>query len=224
MEKTKTAKNLLRLRIKGINKMKSFIRIVMVLCAITVHFALSGCGSGGSGEAQNAGVTTTDAISSPDSVVNSYSRTEDAYGLNTVEFMSTETNNTGGLVLRASNLEMRRPIENPTADIFRIDIMLRPSSIIINSPYTIVDNNEGSQSSVDINFFNGNPTSFLHTKSGTITFTSYGVNSGDVVAGSFDVLVENQDPNASRPTYSIKGNFSFVVNSPGSIPTAPTTL
>ena len=194
--------------------MKSFIRIVMVLCAITAYFALSGCGSGGSGGSQNSGITATSSsnITSPESVGNSYSLTDD-YGFQPANFMSTESNNTGGFVLRVTNTVMITP--DNSGDIFRIDF-LQPSLISVNGgTYSIGDNNEDPPFPGEIQFFNGNPTTFLHTKSGTITFTSYGPNSGDVVVGSFDVQVENQDPDASRLTYSIKGNFSFVVNSSG---------
>jgi hypothetical protein len=191
--------------------MKSFIRIVMVLCAITAHFALSGCGSGGSGGSQNAVITTSNAITSPESAGNSYSLIDD-YGFEPATRMSTESNNTGGIILRAS-IEDKISPTNP-ADIFRIDIQ---SPIIANSTYSIGDNIGNPEFPGEIQFFNGNPTTLLHTKSGTITFTSYGQNTGDLIAGSFDVQVENQDPYATKTTYSIKGSFCFVVNSPGPI-------
>jgi len=206
--------------------MKSFIRIVMVLCAITAHFALSGCGSGGSGGAQNAGVTTSSSpsIASPESVGNSYSLTDD-YGFQPANFMSTESINNGadGFVLRVTNTEMITP--DNSGDIFRIDF-LQPSLISVNGgTYSIGDSKGEPPFPGEILFFNCNNSGYLITTSGTITFTSFGANSGDVVAGSFDVQVEDRNPiNNSIPIYHIAGNFSFVVNSYGPLSPPSTPL
>lgn len=204
--------------------MKSFIRIVMVLCAITTHFAISGCGSGGSGGSQNSGVTATSSsnITSPESVGNSYSLTDD-YGFQPANFMSTESNNTGGFVLRVTNTEMITP--DNSGDIFRIDF-LQPSLISVNGgTYSIGDNNENPPFPGQILFFNCNNSGYLITTSGTITFTSFGANSGDVVVGSFDVQMEDRNPsNNSIPIYHVAGNFSFVVNSSGPLSPPSTPL
>jgi len=189
--------------------MKNFFRIVMVLCAITTHFALSGCGSGGAGGSQNAGVTT----------VNSFSLT-DNYGFEPANFMSAENNGAGGFYLRVSNTEKITP-EN-SGDIFRINF-LNPSSISGIGTYSIGDNKDHPSFPGNIVFFNCKNSDYLQTTEGTITFTSYGVNSGEVVAGSFDVQVEDRDPakNSSPPypTYHITGSFSFLINS--SVPISP---
>jgi hypothetical protein len=192
--------------------MKSLIRIVIVLCAITAQFALSGCGSGGSGGSQNAGVTTTNAISTPDSSETSYSLADD-FGFMPADLMATENsrNNAGGFVLRVSNTKEKT--SDNSGDIFRIDFQ-NPSLISVNGgTYSIGNNNEYPPFPGEISFFNCSNSGYLKTTSGTISFSSYGPNSGDLVVGSFDVQVENNDPNAPKKTYSIQGNFSFVVNS-----------
>jgi hypothetical protein len=75
---------------------------------------------------------------------------------------------------------------------------------------------------VEICFSNGHGSTLLNTVSGTITFTSYGENSGERVAGSFTAVVEDHNSaDLPRPAYSVKGNFSFVVNSSGALTPAP---
>ena len=192
--------------------MKNIIGIIMICCALTIQFALSGCGSGGSGGAQSSGVTP----SVPVTAVNSYSLTED-YGLQKATFMSA-TNDNGVFAMRAA---IANSMTDPNfTDVFRIDI-LQPSSISRNSTYSIGGN--GPQFSGDILFFNGHKSSLLNTVSGSITFTSYGTNSGDVVAGSFAVQVEDQN-SATRPVYSVKGNFNFVLNTAGVLVPTPSPV
>ena len=135
-------------------------------------------------------------------------------------FMSA-TDSNGSFVLRAA---LASSMTDPNfTTIFRIDI-LRPSSISGNSTYSIGGNNtSGFQFPGEILFFNGHKSSLLNTVSGSITFTSYGTNSGDVVAGSFAVLVGDQN-STSRPVYSVKGNFSFVLNTSGVLVPTPSPV
>src|SRR5208337_3044528 len=76
---------------------------------------------------------------------------------------------------------------------------------------------------VGILFFNGHRSTLLNTISGTIRFTSYGAKTGNVVAGSFAVVVQDQN-SISRPTYPVKGNFRFVVNTSGVLMPTPTPV
>jgi hypothetical protein len=97
--------------------------------------------------------------------------------------------------------------------VFRIDIV-QSEQIVGPGSYTL----GVSGSPVEILFFNGHRSSLLNTVSGSITFTSYGVKSGDVVAGNFETVVEDQNPDAvPRPTYAFKGSFHFVVNTHGAL-------
>lgn len=199
--------------------MKNSIRIIMILCALATHLALNGCGGGGSGETEKAVVAESSesavvmessdnagARASSNSAGNSYLLTEDTYGLQNATFMSA-TNSNGLFVLRAA-IASKMTDPNFTT-IFRIDI-LKPKQISDHGSYVI----SGHSPKVGIQFFNGHRSTLLNTITGTIKFTSYGAKSGDVVAGRFAVLVEDQN-SKSRPTYSVKGNFRFVINSSG---------
>ena len=205
--------------------MKNSIRILMILCALATHLALNGCGGGGSDESGNAVVTGSSesavVMESSDNAVasvsannarNSYLLTQDSYGLQNATFMSA-TNSNGLFVLRAA-IASKMTDPNFTT-VFRIDIMK------INGPGTYAVGVPNAK--VGILFFNGHRSTLLNTISGTVRFTSYGAKSGNVVAGSFAVVVQDQN-SISRPTYPVKGNFRFVVNSSGVLMPTPTPV
>ena len=205
--------------------MKNSIRILMILCALATHLALNGCGGGGSDESGNAVVTESSesavVMESSDNVVasassnsagNSYLLTEDTYGLQNATFMSA-TNSNGLFVLRAA-IASKMTDPNFTT-VFRIDILK------ISGPGTYAVGVANAK--VGILFFNGHRSTLLNTISGTIKFTSYGAKSGNVVAGSFAVVVQDQN-SISRPTYPVKGNFRFVVNTSGVLMPTPTPV
>jgi len=224
------------LRKKEVFAMKS-IRIIMILCVFATHLALNGCGDGGSGETGNATVTESadnagateslesagvmessdfaGARASSDSAGNSYLLTKDAYGMQHATFMSA-TNSNGLFVLRAAIAD--KMTDPNFTSVFRIDI-LKPQQISGPGSYGI----GGHNPKVGILFFNGHRSTLLNTVSGNITFTRYGAKSGNVVAGSFAVLIEDQNSN-SRPTYSVKGTFRFVVNSSGVLMPTPSPV
>lgn len=205
--------------------MKNSIRIIMILCAIVTHLALNGCGGGGSEESGNAVVTESSdsavvmessdnamASASSKKAGNSYLLTEDTYGLQNATFMSA-TNSNGLFVLRAA---IASNMTDPNfTTVFRIDILKirRCGSYAVGVP----------NAKVGILFFNGHRSTLLNTISGTIKFTSYGAKSGNVVAGSFAVVVQDQN-SISRPTYPVTGNFRFVVNSSGVLMPTPTPV
>ena len=190
--------------------MKPAYTIITILCVTAVLFTLGGCGSGGGGS-QGSAVT---APSTPTSADNSYSLSEDTYGLQNATFMSA-TNNSDTFVMRAAIAQSMTDPDFRT--IFRIDIV-KPE--LINGPgrYAVT----GTDAPVNILFSNGHTSSWLKTVSGSITFTSYGVNSGEKLVGNFVAVVEDQNPeNVQWPTYSVRGNFSFSVNSSGILDSAP---
>lgn len=196
--------------------MKNSIRIIMILCALATHLALNGCGGGGSGESGNAVVTESSdnavASASANKAGNSYLLTEDTYGLQNATFMSA-TNSNGLFVLRAA---IASNMTDPNfTTVFRIDILK------INGPGTYAIGVPNAK--VEILFFNGHRSTLLNTISGAIKFTSYGAKTGNVVAGSFAVVVQDQS-SISRPTYPVKGNFRFVVNSSGVLMPTPTPV
>jgi hypothetical protein len=196
--------------LKGGYKMKYSNRIIMIFFAITALAAFSGCG-GGSGGGQSAGVTVP---STPSATTSTYQLSEDSYGLQNATFMSA-TNSNGSFVMRAAIAES---MTDPSfTSVFRIDVV-QPQ--LISGPGTYVVGTANSP--VVILFPNGHRSFLLNTVSGSITFTSYGVHTGDVVAGNFQVMVEDQNFNDDpRPTYPVSGNFSFVVNTSGALVPTP---
>jgi hypothetical protein len=186
--------------------MKYSMRIIMILCSLTALSVFSGCG-GKSDEGQNPGDTVS--VTQP-TATNRYLLTEDNYGLQNATFMSA-TNSNGVFVMRAAIADSMTDPYFTT--VFRIDIV-QPAQITGPGFYTV----GAAGSPVEILFFNGHRSTMLNTVSGTVTFTSYGVHSGDVVAGSFQVVVEDQNSGTlPKPTYSIKGNFHFVINTYGAL-------
>ena len=198
--------------------MKSNIRIYMVVGAIFAHFALSGCGGGGAEPvAQNIGFV-------PPAVptANSYALTEDTYGLQSATFMSA-TRSDAAIVLRAAIATSMTDPDYTT--VFRIDI-LQPAQISGPGIYAI----GGAALNVpklpgEILVFNGHKSSLLNTTSGSVTFTSYGTNSGNVIAGNFTITVEDRNANTlPYPVYTITGDFSFVLGTSGALIPATTPV
>jgi hypothetical protein len=186
--------------------MKYFNRFIMMLCTITALTALSGCG-GGADQGQNTREMSTATQST---ATNTYLLTEDSYGLQNATFMSA-TNSNGLFVMRAAIADSMTDPDFTT--VFRIDIV-QPAQIAGPGSYSV----GVAGSPVEILFFNGHRSTLLNTVSGIVTFTSYGVHSGDVVAGSFHVAVEDQNSgNVPKPTYSIKGSFRFFINTYGAL-------
>jgi len=193
--------------------MRNSSRIIMVFCVISAQVALSGCGGGGAGPvAQNTGT-----ISPPptESAMNSYALTEDTYGLQNATFMSA-TRSDASIVLRAA---IATSMTDPNfTTIFRIDIsqptqVSGPGSYAVGGDGATIPKFPG-----EILVFNGHKSSLLNTASGTVTFTSYGRNSGEVIAGSFAISLEDQNSAIlPHPAYAIKGNFSFVLDTSGAL-------
>jgi hypothetical protein len=192
-----------------------FSRFLSVLCISAIFFAASGCGSGSGGA---GGGSDQKAVNTPvplPAKVNSYSLTQDTLGLKSANFMAA-INENGAFTMRVAIADS---VTDPNfADIFRIDI-LKPDQISASGTYSVGVSGNSSISPCDISFFNGEKSTLLNTVAGTVSFTSYGTNTGDLVSGTFVVQVENDgalmDP---KPVYTINGSFSFLLNMPGAIP------
>jgi hypothetical protein len=168
---------------------------------------VSGCGSGGSGTSSPPASAFTP--SPPTVSKNFYTLSEDTFGLKNANLIAA-TNENGVFTLRVAIAES---LTDPNfTDVFRINI-LQPAQIAATGSYSIGKNAGSTISPCEILYFNGEKSSQLDTISGTITFTSYGVNTGDLVAGTFSAQIEDAgSPAEENPVYTIIGNFSFVVN------------
>jgi hypothetical protein len=143
---------------------------------------------------------------------NSYSLNQDPIGLKSANYMAA-TNENGVFALRVA---IANSLNDPNfADVFRINI-LNPSQVHASGTYSVGENGEPVKPPCEILFFNGEKSTLLKTVAGTIVFMSYGTNTGDLVAGSFSVQVEDGRSEV-KPLYWISGSFSFVVNMPGAI-------
>ena len=192
--------------------MMNYSRLLLVLFVAVSIFTVSGCGSGGSGSSSPpASVYTPTPATVTD---NSYSLSVDSFGLKNANFLAA-TNENGVFTLRVA---IAGSLTDPNfTDVFRINI-LQPAQITTAGSYSIGENAGSTVPPCEILFFNGEKSSQLDTVSGTITFTSYGANTGDLVAGSFSTQIEDAGSMATpKPVYTISGNFSFVVNMPGAI-------
>jgi hypothetical protein len=177
----------------------SYSKLLLVFCVLVANFAISGCGGTGTSSANDNGNTpeaTTDTG-------NAYSLSEDSLGLKIANFISA-TNENGVFTLRVA---IANSMTDPNfTDVFRINI-LQPDQII--APGTFSIGADGNPSPLcEILFFNGEQSTRLNT--------------GDLVAGTFAVQVED-DLSSTLPKadYTINGDFSFVVNFPSAIRQGP---
>jgi hypothetical protein len=192
--------------------MMSYSRFLLVLFVAVSIFTVSGCGSGGSGTSSPPASVYTPT---PATVTNnSYSLSADTFGLKNANFLAA-TNENGVFTLRVA---IAASLTDPNfTDVYRINI-LQPTQISAPGTYSIGGNGGSTIPPCEILFFNGEKSSQLDTISGAITFSSYGANTGDLVAGTFAVQIEDAGSIAvPKPVYTINGNFSFVVNMPGAI-------
>ncbi len=183
-------------------------RILSLICVAAACCTVNGCGSGGG----STGQATVSTASSPATRINSYAISEDQLGLKSADFMAG-TNENGVFALRVAIADS---VNDPNfVDIFRIDI-LKPTQITATGTYSVGENEDPAIMPCNILFFNGEKSSLLKTVTGTVSFTSYGANTGDLVAGTFAVQVED-DGVSPKLIKKICGSFTFVVNMPGSI-------
>lgn len=197
--------------------MNSTTRILTVICTATLLAGLWGCG-GSSGDsapsAQNAGIVPTPS--------NAYALVEDGYGLQNATFLSATRSDVSTVLRGAIADSMTDP---DFATVFRIDIA-EPASITGPGTYSVGgDSASFPKFPGEILIFNGHKSTLLATTSGTITFTSYGARSGEVIVGDFAIRVEDRNIALNPPpVHSIKVSFSFVVDTFGAIVPAPSPV
>jgi hypothetical protein len=185
----------------------------LFITAALLGHVLAGCGGGGGGS--SAGSSTPAPYSAP-AAKNSFTVTEDSYGLQSATYLTAEQGS-GTIVLRAA---IATSLTDPSfKTVMRIDI---PSpSVIEPGTYALGTAGAGSRAFPGgVLIFNGHPSTMLQAASGTITFTSFGTNNGDLIAGNMVlVFVDRNSPLLPTPTYTCKANFAYYVNSYG--PTTP---
>lgn len=195
---------------------------LLIPCTLGVATLLIAACGGGGGDTSAGGVTTTAAppanVSSKE-YKNSFNLTGDTYGTQKATYLSA-TSSDGAYVLRSA---IASSMTDPGfTSIFRIDIK-QPTAITENAAYAV----GGAKSSLpafpgDIYIFNGHPSTMIKAVSGAITFTSFGVGSGNIIAGNFEVQAEDQNPSITpRTAYTFAATFSFALDSYGPIIPAP---
>ena len=191
---------------------------ILAACSTALIMSLAGCGGGGGGGAQPAGVSIPPQ-SAPS--VNSVTVREDTYGLQNTTFLTSSQGN-GSLVLRAA---IASSVNDPGfRTLFRIDISA-PSAVAAAGTYRVGNGTGLLPFPGEILFFNGHQSTLLQTIGGTITFTSYGRNAGDLIAGNFTVTIaDGYSLLSPAPAYTISADFRFVLASSETVSPAPSPV
>lgn len=180
---------------------------------------MAGCGGGGGGSSP-AAVNTVSGSPSAQGAASSFTLTSDSYGMENSTYLSASKSSLG-IVLRSSIASsMTDPNFKP---VIRIDIA--PSASIAPSAVYSLGAATATTPAFpgSVYFFNTHQSTLLKTVGGTITFTSYGSNSGDRISGSFSAVIEDgNDP--SQANYTVAANFDFVTDSYGPVLPAPASL
>ena len=186
--------------------------IARTVCSTVLIMALAGCGGGGGGGSLPEGSSAT---SHPTPGVNSVTVTEDSYGLQNPTYL-TSNHGDGIFVMRAAIASADTDPNFRT--LFRIDVF-SPAAIDRNGTYRIGDGGSGLPGFPgEILFFNGHQSTLLCTVEGTVTFTDFGTNTGDLIAGNFVVSVaDGYSAITPQPLYSVKASFSFTLDSSGPV-------
>lgn len=184
---------------------------------ISLALLLSGCGGGGGGSAP-AAVNTVDPGGPVQTANSSFAIISDNYGVQNATYLAA-TKSSLGLVLRAAIASSMTDPDFQT--VARIDIP-NPSAVAAGVTYSLGAAGGAPAFPGTAYFFNGHASTMLQTSAGTISFTSYGSNPGDLVSGSFSaVVVDGNDSATPKPSYSISANFSFKTGDFGPILPAP---
>jgi hypothetical protein len=194
--------------------LKRYIYLAVVI-AMTLQFA--GCGGGGGGgggggQGSTGGTTTASPVTT---VKSSYRITEDTYGMQSATYLSAARIQ-NAIVLRTAIAASLTDQDFRT--VYRIDVE-RPDQITMGTNFNLGNDATGlSPFPGNVYFFNGHQSTLLRTVSGSIVFTSFGVQSGDMINGSFTAQVEDGNSRTiPKATYTIKSDFSFVVDTNGAI-------
>ena len=193
--------------------MKKNIYILMLAGLFATALIVSGCGGGG-------GVESTAVVSAPkaEEKKNGYSVQEDGYGLQAATFITSGRTDT--------TFTLRTAIATGLTDVnfrtvYRIDVA-NPAGVS-KGVYSLGSALAGlSQFPGDVYIFNGRNSTMLKVDFGTISFSSFGANAGDLVAGSLDLtFADHNSTSETKPTYRLRSGFSFVLNSSAQILPTP---
>ena len=189
--------------------------------AISLALLMAGCGGGGGGSAPAAvnGVSAAPVVTQG-AAANSFAFTSDDYGMAGATFL-TATKSSSGIVLRAAVASSMTDQDFRTVS--RIDV--EPSATITApATYSLGAATAGAPAFPGaIYFFNGHTSSLLKTVAGSISFTSFGKNSGDRISGSFTAVIEDGNDSATpKANYTVAAKFDYVLESSGKVlPAAP---
>jgi hypothetical protein len=183
------------------------------LVSLALFFA--GCGGGGGGSAP-AAINSVSSAPAVQTAANSFTMTSDSYGMENATYLAASKSSLG-IVLRAAIASSMTDQNFKTVS--RIDIPAGAAAGV----YSLGAATAGTPAFPgSLYFFNGHQSTLLRTVGGTITFTSYGSNSGDRISGSFSAVVEDGgDPSTPKASYTVAANFDYVIDSYGPVLRAP---
>jgi len=186
------------------------------LISLALFFAGCGGGGGGAGSAP-AAVNSVSSSPAVQTAASSFTMTSDNYGMENATYLAA-SNSSLGTVLRAAIASSMTDQNFKTVS--RIDIPAGAAPAGVYSLGAATASTPAFPGS--LYFFNGHQSTLLRTVGGTITFTSYGSNSGDRISGSFSAVVEDGgDPSTPKASYTVAANFDFVTDSYGPVLPAP---
>ena len=188
---------------------------------ISLALFCAACGGGGGGSAPAAvNVAPSSPALQTSAAANAFAVTSDSYGMQGATYLASSKSSLG-IVMRAAIATSMTDQNFQTVS--RIDIppnaLITPASVYSLGTATAT----GRLFPGNLYFLNGHPSTLLKTVDGTITFTSFGSNSGDRISGSFSAVVEDgNDPSTPKARYTIAADFDFVTDSFGPVlPAAP---
>jgi hypothetical protein len=199
-------------------RISSAVRHGAGAAVISLALLFAGCGGGGGGSAP-AAVNSVDPGPPVQTANASFAITGDDYGVQNATYLAA-TKSSNGLVLRAA---IASSMTDPSFQtVSRIDIP-NPGAVAAGVTYALGTAKGGAPAFPGtVYFFNGHASTLLQTAGGSITFTSYGSNPGDLVSGSFTaVIVDGNDSATPKASYSVAANFSFTAGAFGPILPAP---
>jgi hypothetical protein len=184
---------------------------------LSLALVVAGCGGGGGGSTVSGVTSSSPALQTP-AAANAFTVTSDNYGIQSPTYLAS-TKSTLGIVMRAA---IASSMTDPGfKTVSRIDIP--PSAALsTGTVYSLGAATGGSPAFPgSIYFLNGHPSTLLRTVDGSISFSSFGSNSGDRISGSFSAIIEDGGDSATpKARYTVAANFDFVTDSFGSVPGA----
>jgi len=190
---------------------------------LSLALLVAGCGGGGGSAPAVNGVAASAPAPQAQAATNSFSVTADDYGMQGATFLAS-TKSSLGIVLRAAIASSMTDQNFQTVS--RIDIQ-PDAAISAGSVYSL-----GTASAArpafpgNLYFLDGHPSTLLRTVDGSISFSSFGGNTGDRISGSFSAVIEDgNDAATPKARYTIAADFDFTTDSFGpATPAAPSQL